>query len=312
MTDRPLVSSKIDDQVFEKAYLIMFYNTNFLLNVSILLTLLLPLFFIKIIRNDLDDRFIASSLFVIFSYAFFYNVIYIINDIIDQKKDRAQKNYKLNIFSESDVDKKSYFLSYLACVSFLLLMTYEFYHASFLISLGYFCILAFVSVIHSNFQKVKIVTLYVERWMRLCLPFLAIRSLTHDSLNYFLTVCLFAPIMINGGYRHYVTKKLKLDVKYGYLMHAIYFGCFISIFILSGFTYAAGIPFLLGTFIAVQSLLEIANIYLSKFIKIEPKYSLFKTTSDMKNKLLVRFFTNVFLVIAVLLYANIGFLPHNP
>ena len=98
----------------KKMYLTVFYNTNYVLNVGILLVLLLPLLFVGIANNTIGNSSIAGSLFIIALYSIFYNVTYITNDIIDYRKDTAQKTYKVSLFSETKTNKWGYLL-YRSC-----------------------------------------------------------------------------------------------------------------------------------------------------------------------------------------------------
>jgi len=290
--------------LLKKIYFAAFYNSNFALNVAALIFLVLPLFIIKYLNDSLSRNFIFYGLAVILIYSVFYNVVYLINDVVDWEKDRSQNIYKVNIFSHTRVSRNIYLYFYSLIIIILLTFLFLFSKTLFLVSASYLIILALLSLLHSCFRNIKMITIYLERLVRLSFPFLALALALNDNLNYFLAICLCFPLVADPGLKKYISKKLKIDVRYRLPVHAAYLFLVIYLLYILGSSSLSGLLLIVVIFLAIEIFLTAAGSLLSKYFKIAAIYRYYHDEADEKNKLLVGLIMSSAIVVCLFIYAN--------
>lgn len=199
-------------RLLRNAYLILFYNTDFALNVSAGMSWFIPFFLWLIYTEQLSPEFLFPSITFVFVSSFLYVTVYVINDVIDYRKDIGNQVYKASALSMLSLRK--YYLLYISyLVIFFGVMAVSFPKWIAPVSVVIVA-LAPLSLIHSTIAKVKPVTIFLERAVRHIGPVWALAFASNfsvPSINQFLlAVCLFYPILTSPSFSFYLIEKQKM------------------------------------------------------------------------------------------------------
>ncbi len=153
---------------FRRGYFAVAYNTTFPVNLMLALGSMSPYLVILMLQGETRLRAYIAPVVITLISAYFYNIIYIVNDIIDRRKDSLLKIPKQ---TARHVLGNGY-LYYLAA-SYLVLMIgiSLIWHRLFLSLLGYSVLLAVLSAMHSHAGRGKVITVFIERFAKFCSPF---------------------------------------------------------------------------------------------------------------------------------------------
>jgi|GEM_PF-911578 len=218
-----LIDSGIVRQV-QKIYLYVFYNTNFILNIIALTSLSIPLFLTIFLQKEFFLVF-NSTMYLFIITTFLYNIVYISNDLLDYRKDKENKTYKFSVFSKIDLNPFVYSILYIGFLWGMIYIYSNIFRGTIDIFILYSGLLFFISIIHSKIKKLKIITLFIERFLRLVIPFY-ILSLFIENMyieEYFKFVLISFPLIIDSSYRRYIKSKLNMSEKNRFFIYLFYF-----------------------------------------------------------------------------------------
>lgn len=199
-------------RLLRNAYLILFYNTDFALNVSAGMSWFIAFFLWLIYNKQLSPELLLLSISYVFVASFLYITVYVINDIIDYRKDVQNQIYKASALSILGLRK--YYLLYISCL-IIFFGVVAVYFPKWIAPVSVASIaLALLSLIHSTIAKVKPVTIFLERAVRHIGPVWALAFASNfsvPSINQFLlAVCLFYPILTSPSFSFYLIEKQKM------------------------------------------------------------------------------------------------------
>lgn len=208
----------------QKIYLYVFYNTNFILNIVALISLSIPLFLTIFLQKELFLVF-NSTIYLFTITTFLYNIVYISNDLLDYRKDKENETYKFSVFSKLDLNPFIYSIVYIGFLCSMIYIYSNIFRGSIIIFILYSSLLFFISIIHSKIKKLKIITLFIERFLRLVIPFY-ILSLFIENLyieEYLKFLLISFPLIIDSSYRRYIKSKLNISEKNRFFIYLFYF-----------------------------------------------------------------------------------------
>lgn len=192
-------------------YFILFYNTNFFINTSLLLVVSMPITVFLWLSRTLTIGDILQLISWIFLSSFWYITVYLINDKVDSKKDKYLKIYKQSIVSKYNF--RSYermYMFWLLIILAILWTTTSVIHI--ILFIGYLISILTLALLHSYISKIKKFTIILERFTRIIFPFLALFVINHNNpwtKDYLFVVLFFCPLILLPWLELYLRDKLK-------------------------------------------------------------------------------------------------------
>jgi hypothetical protein len=296
-----LIDSGIVGQV-QKIYLYVFYNTNFILNIVALTSLSTPLFLTIFLQKELFLVF-NSTMYLFIITTFLYNIVYISNDLFDYRKDKENKTYKFSVFSKMDLNPFLYSILYIGFLWSIIYIYSNIFIGSINILILYSSLLFFISIIHSKIKKLKIITLFIERFLRLVIPFY-ILSLFIENIyidEYFKFVLIFFPLIIDSSYRRYIKSKLNISEKNRFFIYLFYF---LILMILNQSNLFLRID-LMFKYLAFLCSFQFFIYISSNSFKFKFLTNMYNKDIDEKNRFLIEFI--ILVPIIIYLYYNANF-----
>jgi len=226
------------------------------------------------LTGELTAIVLIKTILVVVLANFFYNIIYIVNDLIDYREDLKEKTYKMSAISHYGM--VNYVYGYAAvCVALLLVLRSSDFLGEVGIYFSYLLILTATAVIHSKFSGLKPVTIFAERWFRALFPvFLLNTVFASRTLNDFFILILFLfPVIMHKAYSGYLEKKKKQFGLNGIV--ALYFSYYglLSVFLsLDGTMSWSGFILFAAAYAAIYSAMKTiawitANFFSTNFLR---------------------------------------------
>lgn len=217
-------------KLLRKIYFSLAYNTTFPVNLMLTLGAISPLILFQAVQHDLTMAEFLSAVSVTFLATYCYNLIYIVNDYIDHDKDMllsTPKQSALQVLGENYLQiVLGTFVVVIGVASLLV--------PGLLVPLiCYSLALAGLSVLHSNFQNIKLVSIFIERFAKFCAPLWLVLIITgNDDVGLMLAGALIVyPLSYTQdyAYRGYIRDRLKLAQSLRFLVYAVYFALVIGL-----------------------------------------------------------------------------------
>jgi hypothetical protein len=209
-------------------YFLLFYNTNFALNVSLSLSLLLPFLILESANAQLSLLKLICQVAITAYAALLYEIVYSINDLVDYESDVRRDVFKSSLLSRTGSRPKvSLYLIWV--IATLIFSCIEFPSAgkSFCYYAG---ILLLLTAVHTYWAYAKPVTLFLERGARFLAPPIIIYILWPNKLTTVFLLCnlLVYPIVMDKDYLYYL--RVKRNWKSGLrgwtvILYPIYYSC---------------------------------------------------------------------------------------
>ena len=276
------------DSEFIKYILIPFYNTNFFINFDIYLKFLVPfLIYAIILGTNVSLEHFFEFMIVLTTLLILYTTGYIINDSIDVKTDKAIMRRISLIYHYPHVVTRHYLFFHVAeVVTVLFMLTLL---CNYLVKFG---ILLYTSIIvltliHSLFFKVKVVTSFLLRLIRMVglgiftsLLAFSNNDLIPSNLMTAFILVLF-PLYNFGYYLYYLQYKNLNDARlFGISSYAVHYIVIIAYLYYSCApvqVYLNSITILVFIFILYTTILHYASKLMNTLVKRSPIHSLLKS-----------------------------------
>lgn len=285
-------------QFLKKIYFMMCYNSNRVLNFNAILRIFFPLLLLFMFQGRLLAIF--QILVIIIIATILYVFVYLINDLIDLKKDKAEWVYKFSLYSEYRISLVFYSVVYALCVfvAIFLLWFFEIFPLSLIWGIAWSAfVLILLSLVHSFFPSLKKYTLFWERALKFLLPLWFVHLLYPD-LNYFTSVCVILPYLLDEAYVGYLLLKRKLKESEKYSVYLLYYVLLLVYYIFLPFEISV---FMLLCFLALFFLLQILYSFFVKDWGILRK--IYGENSDARSQVLTEILINGFLLIVIVGWA---------
>jgi len=269
-----------------KPFYYIFYNTNFLVNSLVLYcTIILFIPFITT-KNILLEFIIYSGTFL-----FTYQWIYILNDLIDTKKDISSNIYKNDVRSKYEYKYAfvNFFIIFLLINAFFLFFNLKSSYINI-----FFTFITVISIIHSLYPNIKIFTITIERLIRFLIPFFSL-CIIYKDYSYIIVGLFYYPLAMNIYLEQYLKLKLQITniLKYKIILYTIYY--------LVIYLFIKEITFYQINLLAIYMLIELATTLIT-----QNKINQNKNINYYRNHLLIRtMLTTIILIFS--LYVNSRF-----
>jgi hypothetical protein len=211
-----------------QAYLALFYNTNFLLNLSLSLTVLLPLFLAERISGTADSGQITQQVAVAVYSSFLYAIVYVQNDLIDYQKDAEHSPFKVSLLTRTGSRRNAtWFIAWLTATLLASEWLWPTLGPSFV---GYALLLLAVGTVHSYCSRAKPVTLFIERALRFLAPPFLIYEMSPNfvTATFLLSATVIYPLVMDSDYLLYLKTKCEWSDRlrrWSLSVYAIYYFC---------------------------------------------------------------------------------------
>ncbi len=194
-----------------RAFFLLFYNTNFLINVKLSLMVLLPLLVAERVVGAGGTEQLLQQVAVAIYLSLLYAVVYVVNDLIDYRKDLDQHTFKVSLLTHTG-SRHSATLFGLWLSATLGALTASSPRLGMLF-LAYTLLLIAVAAVHSCFPRLKPVTIFIERYGCFLAPPFFICSMmpTVMTNGFLLSIMLVYPVLRDAAYRGYLETKLAWD-----------------------------------------------------------------------------------------------------
>lgn len=188
-------------------YLLVFYNTNFIINCVYLGFYVLPILITLEINNSINLFIILNTTCALLFTSYVYLITYQLNDIIEERTDNIKLTYKNSFMSNHR--EAILFQKVIYIILILLIIFFSFYvlHKPHVVLFIFGFVI--ISVIHSRFPFVKPLTIFLERLLQLSL---FIYFLNYSFLSpsiYVLFLCY--PLISHSRYTMYLSHKRSID-----------------------------------------------------------------------------------------------------
>ncbi len=210
-------------KILRQLYFALGYNTTFPVNVMLTLGVLSPYVLFQANRHDLSVVEFSAAVVITLLSTYCYNLIYIVNDYIDHDKDillRTPKQSALQVLGQH------YLFIVLSCFAAIIGAASLLWPSLLMPLVGYSLALAGLSSLHSKFQNIKLLTIFIERFTKFCAPLWLILIVTgsDDARMMFAGALLIYPFgyTMDYAYRGYIRDRLKLHQSIRFIIYAIY------------------------------------------------------------------------------------------
>ncbi len=194
----------------KRTYFILCYNSNRILNFNAILTIFIPILILLVFQGNVVA--IIKVIGITITATALYVLIYLVNDLVDLEKDKKEKIYKFSLHSEYGISLLVYAVVY-TLIGVVIVFQFRYFDLiSYNLFLAIFVaiwILVFVALVHSYFPKFKKYTLFAERALKFLLPLYFV-NLLYPEFNYFSTIALILPYILDKAYVWYLTTKRNL------------------------------------------------------------------------------------------------------
>ncbi len=286
----------------KKLFFLCFYNTNFVLNFSIIIHIFLPFLFVNTFYWN--EKIFFISIFIIIFSTFVYNITYIVNDFFDNKKDKEQKVYKMSLVSNYEINIVKYFFIFLWLLICFFVLSWYFLRLNNSVFIFFFASIFYIfliSIVHSRYKKLKIITLFLERNFKIIFPLTLLYVIFDDIAfirDFLICILVFYPIFSDALYKDYIQKKLKIDIKNRFYIYGIYY---FFLWILYFYNQEISINYYnILVFIMIFFLIWI--VYQFRFLKFQFLEKIYKNDINEKKQLLFELFINIFCLVIIFLY----------
>lgn len=213
-------------KIFKKVYFLLFYNTNFVINFIFYIKTTAPLLLILAVYQPIFHLWFLVNYFLFwFLASYFYLVVYLLNDVLDFKKDKVNVVYKNNVFVNiPSLTISHYLICFLFVNFFLLFVVYCIGQFYLILSAIYLFSLIVIAYIHTKCSKIKFLSIFLERCWRYIFPiFLFLVYLGTGFQIYLVLMMLLFPVFIHNSYVRYLEYKLKIKNKIYLLVYLFYY-----------------------------------------------------------------------------------------
>jgi hypothetical protein len=278
----PHVQIRKSRNTFLDIYFLLFYNTNFPLNSSLSLSLLLPLLILEAVNAQLSLLKLICQVAITTYSALLYAIVYATNDIVDYKSD-----IRKHVFKSSLLSRTGSRLRVSLCLTWVI-ATLTFSYIEFPSVGKPFCyyagFLLLLATLHSYWAYAKPVTLFLERGARYLAPPIFIYISWPNTLTTVFLLCnlLIYPIVMDKDYLYYLKTKRSWQSSlrnWSVFLYLIYYSCcvlWISIevevfkrsellnhsYLLAGLFSCFGAPVLLGIYWLYNRIIRRTSRYL--------------------------------------------------
>lgn len=286
----------------KQTYFGLWYNTTAAVNMIFALGSVVPYIWYLTLTGKINAFNLLSSLAMVLLTVYLYGLVYIINDYMDGNKDKLRKTPK---FTAKHVLGKYFIVLWLSLFVAVIVMIWLFLSKILIPALLYAAVLATLSVIHSKFGRIKLLTIFVERWLKLCSPLLFIwlltGSLTAKLMAAGIMLVLPFSLMFDHSYKGYLHDRLGINPRWRFFVYSFYWLMLISVWSIInipvgnmgwGIWYSVEFLLIIG--------LSSALAYYQPFGFLYAKYS--RDVATEKQKLLVYALLNIILVAIGSLY----------
>lgn len=211
--------------LLRKLYFAFGYNTTFPVNIMLTLGVISPYVLFQAARQDFSGLSWVATVGITLLAAYCYNLIYIVNDYIDHDKDillRTPKQSAMHVLG------KHYLPIVLGCFAAVIGVASLLSPSLFFPLVGYCLVLCGLSLLHSNFQSTKLLTVFLERFVKFCAPLWLVLIVTNsdDVQMMFAGALLIYPLgyTLDYAYRGYIRDRLSLNQSVRFIVYAAYYG----------------------------------------------------------------------------------------
>lgn len=211
-----------------RAYFILFYNTNFPINVALSLTVLLPLLIAEIVQGSVGRAQLVEQILATMYLSLLYAIAYVTNDVVDFRDDTRRQVYKASLISRTG--SRSAGLLFLAWVLGTLVVV-----EVALPRLGrplccYGALILVIAAVHSYWRRAKRVTVFMQRAARFVAPagFCYIVKADFLTARFLLSCVIMFPVMMDGAYVGYLKAKGGWSERarvWSIVLYVSYYGC---------------------------------------------------------------------------------------
>lgn len=209
--------------VLRKLYFAIGYNTTFPVNAMLALGSMSPYVVYLAWHGTLTWASYVAAFGITLISAYFYNLIYIVNDVIDRRKDE-----RLNIPKQTARHVLGeHYLGWLvaAYAAVILIAGLAWPHLALPLA-AYGLVLMAISVVHSHAGKYKTLTIFVERWAKFCAPFFLVYAAVGGAPVRIMLIGAMAvyPLgfTLDYAYAGYLRDRLKLGGWWRWLLYGLY------------------------------------------------------------------------------------------
>jgi hypothetical protein len=215
-----------------EVYFALFYNRNFQLNVAQSLQLTLPLLGIESLGNRVNFEKLLTQIIVLLYASFLYQVVYVVNDLVDFAIDIRDNTLKSSLISRTGSRfVGALFLAWAITPVAILFFSEPHVGTPF----GYYVLLLIVSSLaHSFWSSAKPVTLFVERAIRCIGTPLLIYICWPNLLTaaFLLSSVVAYPFVMHGEYLGYLQVKRSITTELFKRSFVLYFFYFVVVILL--------------------------------------------------------------------------------
>jgi hypothetical protein len=206
-----------------KAYFAVAYNTMFPVNAKVALGSVTPYLAVLWAAHQLSWATLIPAVVITAVSAYFYGLIYIVNDLIDRRKDQRLSIPKLNarhVLGEGYLAKLA--AGYVLVTA---LCSLAWPRLGWPLT-GYGVALMALSAVHSYAGKWKALTIFVERWAKFCSPLalLAVATAAPQAVAALVAAMLVYPLgfTLDYAYQGYLRDRLKMSSQARFGLYGAY------------------------------------------------------------------------------------------
>lgn len=293
--------------LLSKSLYAVIYNTTFVVNLMLTMGVVSPFAIIQLARHNLPASDLFQAILIMFVTTYCYNVVYIINDFIDRRKDAALNIPKFTAYHRIG---KYYLYAVTSCFTGIILYFYQLVPVLIVPVSLYVLTLSALSLVHSQLQSSKLVTIFLERFAKFFAPLVMVYLGTGNEtiLPMIMATLLLFPLShtMDYAYRGYISERLDRMSSIRFVVYSSYYCAVLVAFILAythqlhGFDITASL-----TFIIVYGVTSISSDVIATKLPLrflDNRYV--PHVANEKRRLLAYGFIQVIILIIGGIYAN--------